>query len=133
MAFRVRKLLGTFEKRAPGTELNVTLRRRFDYLFWRPRRRQTGRDYTGSRAFQLTDQQGTCQSPGHLGTHGGWVQLLRPPGESTKKNDNQQQNIFGFIHKTTRSETPKIVNIHCKMSARKFLSRVSLLARTQCI
>ena len=132
MAFRVRKLLGTFEKRAPGTKLNVTLRRRFDYLFWRPRRRQTGRDYTGSRAFQLTDQQDTCQSPGHLGTHGGWVQLLRPPGGSTKKITINNKTFLGLYTKR-QGVRRQLVNIHCKMSARKFLSRLSLLARTQCI
>ena len=81
-----------------GTELNIPLRRRFYYLFWRSKRSQTGKDYTGSRAFQLTDQQGTCQSPGHVETHGGWVQLLRPSRESTKNNDNQQQNIFFLVY-----------------------------------
>lgn len=78
----------------------LSLRRRFYYLFWRSRLRQTGRDYTGSRAFQLTDQQDTCQSLGHLERHGEWVQLLKPSGESTKKWTINKNKNLTFIHKT---------------------------------
>ena len=101
--------------------MNIPLMRRFYYLFWRSKRSQTGKDYTGSRAFQLTDQQGTCQSPGHLETHGGWVQLLRPSRESTKNNDNEQQNnFFWFIHTIARNDTAKIVITRCTMTAQNF-------------
>lgn len=102
-----------------GTELNIAPKRRIYYLFWRPRPRQTGKDYTGSRAFQPTDQQGTCQSPGHLETHGGWVLLLKPSGGSTKKVITNNKTCLGLD--TARGHTPKIVNLH--LTKRYFLSK----------